>query len=99
MRFSYLFAVLGMVLDAASPMAQENMPNDRPAAVEWTGPIVEGQHRQPTEADVEALERAKVESWAATQERNPEDEKTVEDLYRELMMQISPGEQNSDSGP
>lgn len=98
MRLSYLFAILGIVLNAVSPMAQEIMPADQPAASEWPGPIVGGHHRQPTEAEVEARQRAEGESATAIQERNREEEKAIDDLNKTLLAPIPSGEQSREHG-
>lgn len=99
MRFAYPLAVLGIVLSAATPMAQEVKPADPPASApasagEWTGPIVGGRHRQPTEAEVEARQRAEGESAKAIQERSRKEDKVIDDLYKKLMTPVPPDEQS-----
>lgn len=85
MRFAFSLVVTGIVLAASSPMAQETWPANPPAADDGQlGPVVGGRHRQPTEAEVEARERAEGESARAIEKRDRQEDKTIDDLYKEL---------------
>jgi hypothetical protein len=89
MQCAYLLAALGIPLSAAPPMAQEAKPAAPPASArEWTDPVVESHHRQPTETEVEARERAEGESAKAIQERNRKEDHVIDDLYKELMTPV-----------
>jgi hypothetical protein len=98
MRFAYPLAVLGIVLNAASPMAQDPRPADRPAASEWTGPIVGGRHRQPTPAEIEARQRAAGQSAKAIEERRRKEDKTIDDLYKQLVTPAPSSERSGEQG-
>lgn len=90
MRFFYPLAVLWLVLSAASALAQgsgQNSPSGQanpPPQSEWSGPTVGWRHRQPTPAEIEARERAQGESKKSIQQRDRQEDKTIDELYKEL---------------
>jgi hypothetical protein len=97
MRFFYPLAVLWLLLSAASALAQgsgQNSPSGQgsqtnpPSQSEWTGPVVGGRHRQPTPAEIQARERAEGESKKAIQQRDRQEDKTIDELYKELMKPV-----------
>jgi hypothetical protein len=96
MRLAYPLAVLGIVLTAASPMAQETRPADQPAASEWIGPVVGGRHRQPTEAEIQARQRAEGRSAQATTQRERQEDNAINELYKELMAPVPSGERSGE---
>jgi hypothetical protein len=98
MRFAYPLAVLGIVMTTASPMAQEAKPADPPAVNDWTGPVVGGRHRQPTTAEVQARQQADGESAKTIEQRNRDEDKTIDDLYKELMTPVPSGERSGEPG-
>ena len=99
MRIAYPLAILCIALSVAPSMAQEAAPVERPG--EWTGPVVGGRHRQPTDAEIQARQRAEGASPQALQQRSREQDKVIDDLYKELMTPVpsgKPGERSGDLG-
>lgn len=99
MRFAYPLAVLGIVLTTASAMAQEAQPTaPPPAGNDWTGPVIGGRHRQPTESEVQSRQQVEGQSAKAIQQRNRDEDKTIDDLYKELMTPVPSREQSGEMG-
>jgi hypothetical protein len=96
MRSAYALAVLWVFLSTASAIAQQNTPA-KPPEDGWEGPVVDWRHRQPTEAEVQARERAEGESKKAIQERDHQEDQTIDELYKELMTPVPGGEMSGES--
>jgi hypothetical protein len=91
MRLASSLVIFGIVLAASSSMAGEVAPPEPPAAVESPGPVVDGRHRQPTEAEIKAREHAEGESATAIEQRNRQEDQVINDLYKELMKPVPSG--------
>jgi hypothetical protein len=99
MRLAYPLAVLVIVLTTAFAMAQEAQPTaPPPAAGDWNGPVVGGRHRQPTQSEVQSRQQADGQSAQAIQQRNRDEDKTIDDLYKELMTPVPSGERSGAPG-
>ena len=97
MRSAYALAVLWIFLNAAPALAQQDTPA-KPPDSGWTGPVVEGRHRQPTPGEIESRERAEGESKKAIQERQRQEDQTIDELYKELMKPVPGREMSGQSG-
>ena len=98
MRFAYPLAILTLLLRPTSAMAQEAKPADPPAVSDWTGPVVGGRHRQPTTAEIQARQQAEGSSAKTIAQRNRDQDKTIDELYKELMTPVPSGERSGDTG-
>ena len=90
MRSAYPLALLWLLLSAASPLAQQNAGKPEPHSGS-VGPVIDGRHRQPTAAEIESRERAEGRSAQAAQARAREQNKVIDDLYKELMTPVPSG--------
>jgi hypothetical protein len=92
MRPGNVFIILSIVLSPTLVMAQTTVPSMAPPPVsgDLPGPVVNGRHRQPTEAEIRARERAEGQATPALQQRNREESKDVDDLYKELTTPLPP---------
>jgi TolA-binding protein len=95
MRFRYSLAVLGIALTTTVAMAQPAQP---PAANDWTGPVVGGRHRQPTPAEVQARQQAEGQTAKTIEQRNRDQDKTIDDLYNELMKPVPSRDMSGEQG-
>lgn len=91
MRVGYALMVLSIVLSPSLLMAQLAVPSAPPPATgDLPGPVVNGRHRQPTQAEIQARQRAEGESSPTLKNRNREENKDVDDLYKELTTPLPP---------
>ena len=98
MRFMYPLAVLGLVLTATAAMAQQAQSPTPPPASDGMGPVVGGRHRQPTPAEIQARQQAEGQSAKTIQQRNRDQDKTIDDLYKELMTPVPSREMSGEQG-
>jgi hypothetical protein len=98
MRSAYLLASLCLAFSAPVSVAQQNRPPSQEAPSGTAGPVVDGRHRQPSAAEIESRERAGSASEKAIQDRARQDDKAIDDLYKELVTPVPPREQSGQSG-
>lgn len=93
MRIAAWFAVLGLAMSTAPAMAQHvapTPPSTPPALGDLPGPVVDGRHRPPTQAEIRLRQRAEGELTPDLQQRNRAESKSVDELYKELTTPLPP---------
>jgi hypothetical protein len=95
MRIVFCLATSWLFLSAGPLLAQDQKPQAEPAPSgeatrNWPGPVVHGHHRQPTEEEIEARERAEGLSSKSIEEQSREEDKVIDDLYQELRQPMKP---------
>lgn len=89
MRFIYCLAVSWLVLFGEPSLAQ----NQRSAAGStqsgapdrnWPGPIIDGRRRQPTQAEVDARQKAAGRSQKSIEEQGRRLDQEIDDIYKAL---------------
>lgn len=88
MRLTFMLTAMLFAMPAVSSPAQQSGAANPEAPGGADASVIEGRHHQPSAAEIERRERATGESEQAIRAHARQQDKVIDDLYKELMTPV-----------